>query len=281
MKYLISLFILLLLLGCDSINKNKTYAPLMLKGSESMHEVFSELAADFERLQDTLKVELEGGGSRTGLIAIKQRKADIGLSSFPFDLDSMLGKSHSVVERVVANDAIVVINHHENPITQLTNNQISNIYSGVIKDWSEIGGNPGKILPVVRDYNSGTQKFFTEHFKIFEVAPTAVVAGENHEIVDSVVSNKNGIGFIGYAYFTDMVKNIALPEISDSELPKGFVAPEPQFLANGSYPLKRSLRIYYNSAYDERVIAFLNYMESERAHIIFESFGLISTTNNF
>ena len=281
MKYLISLLVLSIFFGCDSMNKSQTYEPLRLKGSESMHEVFSELASDFERTQDTLKVELEGGGSKTGLIAIKQRKADIGLSSFPFDLDSILGENHTVIQRVVANDAIVVINHHENPITQLTNRQVSNIYSGIVKDWSEIGGYPGKILPVVRDYNSGTQKFFTEHFKIFEVAPTAVIAAENHEIVDSVVSNKNGIGFIGYAYFTDMVKNVSLPITTNSEDSNEFVAPEPQFLANGTYPLKRALRIYYNSAYDKRVMAFLKYLDSDRAHMIIESYGLIAVMNNF
>ena len=240
-----------------------------------MHEVFSELAADFQKLQDTLSVELEGGGSRTGLMAIQGKSADIGLSSFPFDLDSMLGVSHAVSQQIVAFDAIVVINHHDNPVTELTDRQISNIYSGLITDWSELGGMPGQILPIVRDYNSGTQRFFTNHFKVFEVAPTAVIAKENHEIVDSVVSNKNGIGFIGYAYFTDMVKNIALPSTNNQEDSITFIAPEPEYLDNGLYPLKRSLRVYFDENHDSRVDAFLNYLRSERAHIIVESFGLI------
>ncbi|MEO9869125.1 substrate-binding domain-containing protein [Ekhidna sp.] len=275
MKYIFSLTILLWISACDTVQKKKNYEPLKLKGSESMHEAFSSLASDFQKIQDTLKVKLEGGGSRTGLMAINEQTADIGLSSFPFNLDSILGKDHGVGQRVVAFDGIVLINHLENPIGKLSDRQISNIYSGVITDWSEIGGNPGQIMPVVRDSNSGTQKFFTQHFKISEVAPAAIVAEENHEIVDSVISNRNSIGFVGYAYYTAMVKNIELSASLSKDSLK-YVAPEPEFIDNGEYPLKRSLRIYYDTDYDPRVLAFLKYLDTERAREIIESFGLIA-----
>ncbi|MEQ9466430.1 MAG: phosphate ABC transporter substrate-binding protein [Ekhidna sp.] len=274
MRSILSLTILLLLFGCNSIQKSKEYETLRLKGSESMHEAFSTLASDFQKQQDTLKVTLEGGGSRTGLMAIKDKTADIGLSSFPFNLDSILGDGHGVSQRVVAYDGIVVINHLDNPIGKLTDHQITNIYSGIIKDWSEIGGEPGSIMPVVRDSNSGTQRFFTEHFKIYDVTPYAIIAGENHEIVDSVISNKNSIGFIGYAYYTAMVKNIELPSVQGGDSLR-FVAPEPRFIDNGEYPLKRSLRIYFDGKYDARVMAFLKYLDSDRARDILESYGLI------
>ncbi|WP_370087941.1 PstS family phosphate ABC transporter substrate-binding protein [Ekhidna sp.] len=275
MRYIISLFVLGCLYSCGTVMKKKNYEPLILKGSESMHEAFSSLVGDFKKLQDTLDVRIEGGGSRTGLMAIKDQTADIGLSSFPFNLDSILGNDHGINQRIVAYDGIVLINHIDNPIGQLSDSQITNIYSGLVTDWSEIGGEPGAILPVVRDSNSGTQRFFTEHFKIFEVAPTAVVARENHEIVDSVISNKNSIGFIGYAYYTAMVKNIALPAATDRSDTIRFVEPEPRYINNGDYPLKRSLRIYFNEKYDARVMAFLQYLDTDRAKEIIESHGLI------
>ncbi len=275
MKYVFSIIILSSLISCETVINKKSYEPLRLKGSESMHEAFSSLASDFKRMQDTLDVKIAGGGSRTGLMAIKDKSADIGLSSFPFNLDSILGEGHSVSQRIVAYDGIVLINHLDNPIGQLSDRQITNIYSGVVTDWSEIGGEEGTILPVVRDANSGTQKFFTEHFKIFEVAPTAVVAGENHEIVDSVISNKNSIGFIGYAYYTAMVKNIALPAAINHQDTVRYVEPEPRYINNGEYPLNRSLRIYFDKEYDARVIAFLQYLDTDRAKEIIESHGLI------
>ncbi len=274
MRSLHLLIITSIFFNCEVTKRPNDYQDLTLKGSESMHEVFSTLAADFQKVQDTLKVNIEGGGSRTGLMAIKNNSADIGLSSFPFDLDSILGESHTISQRIVAYDGIVVINHLENPIIKLSNNQISNIFSGLIRDWSEIGGEPGPIMPIVRDANSGTQRFFAEYYRIFEVAPTAVIAGENHEIVDSVISNKNSIGYIGYAYYTSMVRNMELPAaIEDDSL--RYVAPEPMFISNGSYPLKRSLRIYFDNEYDPRVVAFLSYLDSNRARDILESYGLI------
>lgn len=276
MKNLILLITLsYVILSCDTDTTSKKYGTLKLKGSESMHEAFSTLASDFQRLQDTIKVQLEGGGSRTGLMAIKDGVADIGLSSFPFNLDDILGKGHAIDQRVVAYDGIVVINHLDNPIGKLTDEQISHIYSGTIKDWSEIGGSAGAIMPVVRDANSGTQKFFIQHFKIGEVTPTAVVARENHEIVDSIISNKNSIGFIGYAYYTAMVKNIELPAIISEKGTIKYVSPEPKSINSGEYPLKRSLRIYFHNQYDPKVMAFLEYLDTDRAKDIIRSFGLI------
>lgn len=274
MKYIPLL--ILICFSCDSIKSPKHYEPLKLKGSESLHEAFSSLARDFERLQDTLDIELEGGGSRTGLMAIKERTADIGLSSFPFDLDSILGYDHNVQEKIVGYDVIVIINHMDNPVVKLTDNEISNIYSGIITDWSELGGSPGPIMPVVRDSNSGTQRFFTEHFKIYELAPTAVVAKENHEIVDSVISNRNGIGFIGYSYYTTLVKNVMIPSQANLDSIR-YIPPDPEYIENDEYPLKRSLRIYFDADHDPRVDAFLKYLNSVRAQHILESYGLITS----
>lgn len=274
MKYL--LLFIILCFSCDAIRQSKHYEPLKLKGSESLHQAFSSLSSDFERLQDTLKVQLEGGGSRTGLMAIKEKTADIGLSSFPFKLDSILGYNHSVQEKIVGYDVIVIINHMDNPVLRLSDRQISNIYSGIITDWSEVGGNPGTIMPVVRDSNSGTQRFFTEHFKVFELAPSAVVARENREIVDSVISNRNGIGFIGYSYYTTLVKNVMIPSLVSRDS-VNFIPPNPEYIDNGEYPLKRSLRIYFDREHDARVDAFLKYLKTTRAKQILESYGLIAS----
>lgn len=242
-----------------------------------MHETFDALASDFQRMQDTLKVIIEGGGSRTGLMAIKESTADIGLSSFKFDLNKTLGDDHQVNQRVVAYDGIVVINNTNNPLKQLTNSQISQIYSGEVKDWSEIGGSQGLIKPIVRDSNSGTQRFFTNYFRVNEVASSAIVAKENHEIVDEVISSENGIGFIGYAYYTEMVNTVELPHAddADSNLVE-YIPPTPTHLSNGKYPLKRSLQIYYHREQDPRVGAFLAYLNTDRAKHIIESFGLIA-----
>ena len=271
MKLIYFIAITMAIYSCGSITK-KTYEPLRLKGSESMHETFDALASDFEKTQDSLKVIIEGGGSRTGLQAIKEKTADIGLSSFGFDLSKELGQNHKVVDLVVANDGIVVVNNENNPMESLTNEQISDIYNGKVSDWSEIGGNPGPIVPIARDSNSGTQRFFASYFGIEELAQSTLVAKENHEIVNSVFENPNSIGFIGYAYFNLLVREVSISAKSDST---DFISPTPNNLESGAYPLKRSLHIYYQGDYDERVRAFLAYLETDRAKQIIEGSGLI------
>ena len=271
MKNSIVLISLFLLLGCKSSIK-KEHSPLKLKGSESLHQVFNQLKKDFEKLQDTLAIELEGGGSRTGLSAIIDRTADIGLSSYEFKLDSLLGTDHQISQKIIAYDGIVVINNHLNPIRKLSNDQISAIYSGKITDWSEVGWRKGQIIPVLRDSNSGTQLYFSTYFKIAKASPHAIIAKENSEILDSVVSNDNGIGFVGYSYFTSMVNNIWLESESDND---SVIFVPPVSLYSGEYPLKRSLRIYFESEKDDRVVAFLKYLNTESAKAIITQHGLI------
>lgn len=239
-----------------------------------MHETFNALKSDFEKVQDTLLIILEGGGSRTGMMGVHNNSAQIGLSSFPFDLDSILGKEHKITEQIVAYDGIVLISNEDNPVQQLTSEQVTGIFSGEIANWQQIGGNDGAIQPIIRDENSGTQQFFTNYFNIKHTANHAIVASENAEIVDSVHRNPAGIGFIGFAYFTERVQNLLLPSPIAGDTP--FVSPSLKNLLAGSYPLKRSLRIYYKDTGDPALTAFLTYLKSTRAKYVMESNGLVS-----
>ncbi|VXD16235.1 Phosphate ABC transporter substrate-binding protein (PhoT family) (modular protein) [Marinoscillum sp. 108] len=265
-----SIIALLTIAACSQPEIN--HYQLRIKGSESMYETFLELKNDFEKRQDSIIISLEGGGSRTGLMAIKNHEAEIGLSSFPFDLEKTLGSDHHVSEAVVAYDAIVVITNQNNPIDSLSDESLQKIYSGTVYDWNQLGGRPGLILPIIRDENSGTQQFFVEHFGVKQLAPTAKVAHDNAEIVAKVSSNPNGIGFIGFAYFTESVHNMKLP--SDSTQTQ-FEAPTHRNLENGKYPLKRGLRIYYRDTNNPAISGFLQYLKSKHAEGVIESFGLI------
>lgn len=237
-----------------------------------MYETFMTLKRDFEKTQDDIEVTIDGGGSRTGLVAISKDEVDIGLSSFGFDLTEFLGVDHGIQEQVVAHDGIVLISNEHNPLHQLTNEQIEGIYSGRIKDWSEIGGTSGRILPVVRDQNSGTQKYFTSYFDVDQVAPYAVIANNNAEIVAKVEADDYSLGFIGFAYHTVSVNDILLPSAVDDS----FIPPSHRTLLNGQYPLKRSLRIYYHLEHHPAVSEFLSYLETARARNIIEAQGLIA-----
>ncbi len=237
-----------------------------------MHALFDMLKSEFERSQDSVKLVIEGGGSNLGLKAIKDGTADVGLSSFQFDLDSVLGEGHGVSELPLAYDGIVIISHKENPISQLTDQQIKGIFSGKINNWSQIGGFPGQIIPVIRDENSGTQKFFEEYFNIEKFNPMAVVSSDNSAIVSRVNENMNGIGFIGFGYFTISINSL---EVASQDSLEGFISPTFKNLGDGSYPLRRSLQMYYKDSSNPALQAFLEYLKTNDAHFIIKEQGLL------
>ncbi len=243
-----------------------------------MHGAFSALKKDFEKRQDTVKVFIEGGGSKTGLMAIKEGSADVGLSSYEFDLDSVLGSNHGVNQKIVAYDGIVLISHTDNPVLKLNNQQVAGIFSGRYTDWRQVGGYAGRIVPIVRDSNSGTQAFFTEYFKIEKVNPVAVVADENKVIVTRVQENQNAIGYIGFGYFTDSANSLEIAQ--KDEVDSQFVSATFKNLGSGMYPLKRSLRMYYRDHENPALQAFMTYLQSQDAQLIIQGQGLMPQSIN-
>lgn len=237
-----------------------------------MHAVFDDLKKNFEKNNHDIHISIDGGGSKTGLMAIKENQVDIGLSSFAFDLSEELGDSHDVVEKVVAYDGIVLITNENNPLDSLKDVEIERIYEGLVDDWSQIGGRPGAIVPIVRNENSGTQRFFQSHFSIDQITPAAEISEENKDIVDRVQADVNAIGFIGFAYFTQGVHEMKLA----TEDSNRFRLPTKRNLLNNSYPLKRGLRIYYQRPSRAKISKFLDYLNSAEAKAIIESYGLIA-----
>ncbi|MFY0601821.1 MAG: substrate-binding domain-containing protein [Cyclobacteriaceae bacterium] len=275
--YLLLSLPVLILFSCDSPNYHKDYV-LKFKGSESMHRAFWMLKSEFEQKQDSVKIILEGGGSRTGLMAIKDGSADVGLSSYRFNLDSTLGNGHGVTERVVAYDGIILISNKRNPIQQLNNEQINMIFSGSISDWSQLGGLPGQILPIVRDENSGTQKFFQNYFNIENLNPLAEIASDNKSIVSRVNKNQNGIGFIGFGYFTERIQRLEIPTSPGHDT--AFTTPTFENLGQGKYPLRRPLQMYYKDAENPGLQAFLNFLGTREAQLIIKEEGLLPESEN-
>ncbi len=223
-----------------------------------------------------MKIALEGGGSQKGLDAIRNNHADIGLSSFGFNLDSLMGNDHEVIEEIMAYDGIVLINNEHNPVRKLTNQQVAEIYTGEISDWSQLGGKQGTIEPIARDENSGTQKLFTTYFGIDKLSEVTLIAHENVEIVSQVIQNPNAIGFVGFAYFSIGVNDILIPAKNGVDT-TDYVLPTHHTITRNIYPLRRSLRMYYKQKTENPGMnAFLTYLKTKRAISVIESFEVLT-----
>jgi phosphate transport system substrate-binding protein len=145
-------------------------------------------------------------------------------------------------EFVVAQDALSVIVHPDNPLTEVTLAQLKDLYTGKITDWSAIGGPKQGVVLNSRETSSGTYVFFQEHVlgKGVPFAETAMLQPATSQIVQTVAQDKGGVGYVGIGYVTDKVKALRLKK--DDASPA--VAATVENVLNGSYPLARPLYEY-------------------------------------
>lgn len=145
-------------------------------------------------------------------------------------------------EHIVAVDSLVVVTHPDNPVQTITMDQLANIYSGVIKNWSEVGGEDADILVIDRPERSGTRSVLAEVFKaalVATIAPLEVrIANDSVRAAQLVRENENAIGFLGYA-FQRGTKALTLVDACD--LP---MVPDAFSARTEEYPLQRRLYLY-------------------------------------
>src|SRR5512132_2094325 len=172
MKRLIILFVLFLALltACSSnsaeTNTNSNTAKYIEnKGSDTIVNLALAWAEKYQAEHPDVRISVTGGGSGTGIAALVNKTVDIANASRQIKPEEVAeAKSNGVdpVEHVIARDAIAVIVNPENPVSKLTLQQISDMYSGKIKNWSEIGGENRPIVRLSRETNSGTHVYFLE-----------------------------------------------------------------------------------------------------------------------
>lgn len=218
---------------------------LTVKGSDTMVQLAQAWAEEFMKQHPDILVSVTGGGSNTGTAALMNKGTDICNSSRPIKEEEIAAakqKGIDVQEFVVAQDALSVIVHPDNPISELTLAQLKDIFTGKVTNWSAFGGPDSKIVLNSRETSSGTYVFFQEHVlgKGVPFADTTMLQPATSQIVQTVAQDKGGIGYVGLGYVTDKVK--AIPLKKDDAAPA--VAGTIENVLNGTYPLARPLFNY-------------------------------------
>src|SRR4026208_481310 len=197
------LAVTLLLLGATLSNANAHR--LVIKGSDTLGaKLVPQLAEQFKAQHPGTTFDIAAEGSTTGIAAIIDGTAQIGMSSRrakTSEVGAAASKGKHMKPTIVAFDGIGVIVNSANPIKSLTKKQVEQIFTGDVTDWSAVGGSGGNISIYTRNTSSGTYSDWKElAMKKRDYAGSSQKMAGNEQIASEVGKNANGIGYVGLAY---------------------------------------------------------------------------------
>jgi phosphate transport system substrate-binding protein len=253
---------------------------VQIKGSDTMVNLGQAWAEAYMKAYPKASIAVTGGGSGTGIAAMIQGSTDIAEASRPMkEKEISLAEQRGVkpVEHEVALDALSVIVNPANPVSKLTVDQLSDIFTGKITNWRQIGGQDSKIILLSRDKNSGSHVFFLEHVVrrgkekgTEEYARTALMMPSSEAIATQVTSDKASIGYVGLGY-VDQKRHKAL---AVAKTPAGpFIKPSIETAIDHTYPISRPLYWYTNGQPSGEVKSLLDFVLSPDGQKIVDKLG--------
>ncbi len=178
---------------------------LVIKGSDTLGaKLVPMLAEEYKASNPGVSFEIAAEGSTTGIAAITDGTAQIGMSSRrakPTEVSAAAAKGVTMKPIIVCYDGMAVIVNENNPITALTKRQVEQIFTGDVSDWSAVGGQPGAFSIYTRNTSSGTYSDWKDlAMKKRDYASSSQKMAGNEQIAAEVGKNPNGIGYVGVAY---------------------------------------------------------------------------------
>lgn len=238
---------------------------IQLVGSTSMEKLSNALAESFMDKYPDVEVTAEFVGSGAGIEAVTTGTADIGNSSRNLkDTEKAAG----AVENVVAIDGIAVCTHKDNTVTNLTVQQLKDIYTGKVTNWSELGGKDAPIIVVGREAGSGTRGAFEELLKIENECAYANELDTTGAVMAKVGSTPGAIGYVSLDVIDDSVLALSLEGVE----------PTAENIKAGSYCLSRPFIMATKgeiTAQNELVQAWFAYVMSDEGQEVAKKVGLI------
>lgn len=261
--------ILLLALASTSLASAQK---LVIKGSDTLGaKLVPTLAEEYKAKNPGVSFEIAAEGSTTGIAAIIDGTAQIGMSSRrakPTEMSAASAKGVTLKPIIVAHDGIGIVVSASNPLTKLTKRQVEQIFAGDIVDWSAVGGKAGKISIYTRNTSSGTYSDFKQlAMNNRDYAKSSQKMAGNEQIAAEVGKNPNGIGYVGLAYLTAPGINVVA---IDGQLPSK------ESVLKHTYPFARPTFYYTNGAPAGEAAKFIDFTLSADGKLISEKVGFVS-----
>jgi phosphate transport system substrate-binding protein len=247
--------------GCSE----KISGTVSTDGSTSMEKVIGTLGEAFEADNSGVTFTYNPTGSGSGIQAVSEGRCDIGLSSRSLKEEE---KASGLTETVLAYDGIAIIASPQNPVSELSLDDIAAIYTGEITNWSEVGGNDAEIVLIGREAGSGTRDGFESITGTEEVCKYRQKLTSTGDVIATVSSNPDSIGYASLASINDSVKAISVDGVTPSE----------ETVKDGSYVVQRPFVLVTrtDATLSETAQAFFDFATSDDAVELISSAGAVA-----
>jgi phosphate transport system substrate-binding protein len=244
------------LVGCGRRGETVTVA-----GSTAFQPFAEKLAEQFMQQRPDVTVTVQGGGSALGIQAALSGTAQIGMA----DLVELPPDAKGLSSLTVARDGICVVIHPSNPVTDLTTDQIRDLYNGKIRNWKDLGGKDQPITLVSREAGSGTRSSFERIVRDISLTPDAIIQDSNGTIRETVANDPNAVGYLSHGLVNDRIKALSVDGMAGTV----------EAITAGRYPLVRPVFFLTRGEPAGGAKAYVDYVLSAEGQTCIRENGLI------
>lgn len=252
-----------LVVGCGSGSAEGDTAKITISGSTSVGPTMEVLAEVYEKDND-VNIEVQQVGSSAGIKNTIDGTSDLGMSS----RDLKDEETKEVDGTQIAIDGIAVITNTANKVTNLTSEQVKDIFTGKITNWKEVGGEDAQIVVVSREEGSGTREGFQDilGFESDELIKDAQICDGSGNVKSTVEGNENAIAYISFGYLGDTLNDVKIDGVE----------PTDANVVDGKYPISRPfIVVNKKDGLSDVAKAFVDFIMSEEGQNIVAEEGFI------
>lgn len=254
----------IILTSSTPLNAASEEKQLVVTGASTVAPVLSEIAKRYESLHPDVRIDVQTGGSARGIKDARTGLADIGMVS-----RALKEEEKDLIPFTIGLDGVAMIVHADNPIKELSRQQIIDIYTGKINNWSELGGADEEIVVMNKAEGRSTLDLFLEYvgLKSTDIQADAVV-GDNEQDIKAVAGNPYSIGYVSIGNGEYDIK----AGVPIRLLPLEGVEATRETVASERFPMRRPLNLVVPKQPEGLVLDFINYARSAEVRDIIESF---------
>lgn len=270
-KLCLALLVMFSLVACsgnanndENVNDDSEPKTVSTDGSTSMEKVIGALGESFMANNEGVNFTYNPTGSGSGITAVSEGRCDIGLSSRALKDEE---KASGLVETVLAYDGIAIIVNNDNPVTNISLEDLTKVYTGEITNWKELGGSDSEIVLIGREAGSGTRDGFETITDTKDNCKYRQELTSTGDVITTVSTNPDAIGYASLASVKDNVKALTVDGVSPTEAT----------IKDGSYPIQRPFVLVTKSgaALSETAQSFFDYATSADVSEIITAAGCV------